>query len=132
MSIEQHFPSATTEIREARQSLARLYLEGERWDQALDLFDNLAASNEPDDRAFAFAGRSFVYARRKERDQAAKALEDLAYALNEDRAVLEPEIRQLASRAVQYVRREGDQQRAAKWDALLESPEEEDLDGDDE
>lgn len=73
-SVEQYFPDAEYEIRMSRQELARRYLYQGRWDEAMRLFDEFAAIEDPAARAFGLAGQSIVLARQRKFDESAERL----------------------------------------------------------
>jgi eukaryotic-like serine/threonine-protein kinase len=73
-SVEQYFPDAEYEVRMARQELARRYLYQGRWDEAMRLFDEFAAIEDPAARAFGLAGQSIVLARQHKFDESAERL----------------------------------------------------------
>jgi serine/threonine-protein kinase len=66
LAVERYFPPTTPantlHVLRARQDLARLYLEHNRYDEAKRLFDAFAAMDEiePQFRAFGIAGQCYV------------------------------------------------------------------------
>jgi tRNA A-37 threonylcarbamoyl transferase component Bud32 len=73
-SVEQFFPDAEYEVRMARQELARRFLYLGRWDEAMRLFDQFAALEDPAARAFGLAGQAIVLAKRRQFDESAGRL----------------------------------------------------------
>jgi serine/threonine-protein kinase len=131
LSVEEHFPGATAEVRQARQDLARLYLEQERWQDALEIFAVLDKGLEPVDRAFALAGKCFVYYRLDRPEETAQTLAELAGVLKPN-VRLDPEFLPLVRRADEYVRRTNNQQHDEAWRKMLDQLGEEDSDPADE
>jgi serine/threonine-protein kinase len=117
-AVEMYFPGDSYHIRRAHQDLARLYLAQDRLDEAMLLLDELARlDTDPEFRAFGLAGQAFVHARRREHDQALKALADLQpLALR-----LDGQMSSLVRATLEQLRRHMDEQTEAAWDQLLKS-----------
>jgi tRNA A-37 threonylcarbamoyl transferase component Bud32 len=73
-SVEQFFPDAEYEVRMARQELARRFLYQGRWEDAMRLFDQFAALEDPAARAFGLAGQAIVLAKERQFDESAERL----------------------------------------------------------
>jgi serine/threonine-protein kinase len=73
-SVERFFPEAEYEVRMARQELARRWLYQGRWADSKRLFDEFAASDDADARAFGLAGQSIVGAKQHHFEESARSL----------------------------------------------------------
>ncbi|HEV3416449.1 MAG TPA: serine/threonine-protein kinase [Pirellulales bacterium] len=77
-SVELYFPNNPNYVPRANQQLARYYLDHERWDDALKLFDQFAKYDDTEKsyRAFGLAGECVVYYLEKNQKKSSeKALE---------------------------------------------------------
>jgi serine/threonine-protein kinase len=77
-SVIEYFPEAVTEGRRAKQQLARIYLNQDRFDEALQLFEELASldSTEEEFRAFGLAGKFIILSLRQDQEQSLRTLEE--------------------------------------------------------
>ena len=76
-SVERFWPEAEHEIRLANQDLARRYLYQDRQPEAMTLFAQFAALDDPDLQAFGLAGESVILARQKRYQESAALLAEL-------------------------------------------------------
>src|SRR6185437_9176181 len=70
-SVERFWPEAEHEIRLANQDLARRYLYQDRQPEAMTLFAQFAALDDPDLQAFGLAGESVILARQRRYQESA-------------------------------------------------------------
>jgi len=75
--VIDHFPKDRYFVPRAKQELAWLYLTKGRRDEALVLFEELAASDEAESRAFGLAGQGIVLTLQGDYSRAAQALAQL-------------------------------------------------------
>jgi serine/threonine-protein kinase len=115
-SVEQYFPRDEFFVGRSKQELAWLYLQQNRLDEALRLFDELAArdeSAEQEFRAYGLAGQSVVYAMKKDFQRAAQSLAQL----NPLRGRLkDPRLNPGVLAALNSTRKLMDQKSAQGWD----------------
>jgi tRNA A-37 threonylcarbamoyl transferase component Bud32 len=112
-SVAKYFPRDRASIAKANQELALFYLQmGRQW-EALLVFEELAASPEPDQRAFGLAGASLVRARQSEYQQAAADLMEL-WPIRKN--LTDSRMAPLLQIAVSEVRKQRGQEAAAEWD----------------
>lgn len=78
-AVIEYFPDKTYWTSRAKMRLAQIYLREDRLDEALQLFQELAAADEsePDLRAFGLAGMAGVYVLQKRERDAAQVLNQL-------------------------------------------------------
>ncbi|HEV3004685.1 MAG TPA: hypothetical protein VGX78_09490, partial [Pirellulales bacterium] len=76
-SVQEFFPDADYEIRQADKDLARWYLAQDHYDRALRQFGLLADLDEPEYRAFGLAGQAVVLARQHKVPESIEKLQRL-------------------------------------------------------
>jgi len=76
-SVQQLFPDADYEIRQADKDLARWYLAQEQYDDSLRQFGAMADLDEPEYRAFGLAGQAVALARQRKVFESIEKLEEL-------------------------------------------------------
>ena len=79
-SVAEYFPQDAYYATQARRELARLFLQAERWTDALPIFNELSdrPGYDRDARAFGAAGQVIVAARQNDLSRSQKSLEKLA------------------------------------------------------
>ncbi|HEV2970816.1 MAG TPA: serine/threonine-protein kinase [Pirellulales bacterium] len=124
-SVGLYFPNDTRYVPRANQQLARYYLQHDRWDDALKLFEQFAKHNDdPPYKAFGLAGECVVYYLEKNQKKSSeKALELSTVAGGLEPAKLESLLDRQMMQAVSYAIRKdlaADSQSPALWDKWLE------------
>ena len=111
-SVSKYFPRDREFVPKAKQELALYYLQMDRQWEALILFEELAASPEPEQQAFGLAGASLVRVRRGEYQ---KALEDLMELWPLRKNLVDARMAPLVQMALDEVRKQRGQAVAAEW-----------------
>jgi len=117
-SVSQFFPRDREYVPKANQELALYYLQMDRQWEALILFEELAASPEPEQRAFGLAGASLVRVREGDYEQALQDLMDLSPLRKQ---LVDARMAPLVQIALAEVRKHRGQEVAAEWEAWQKS-----------
>ncbi len=126
-SVVRYFPDNKVYVPRARQQLARFYLQHDRYDEALKLFQEFAKYDDVESkyRAFGLAGQCVVYSLEgKQQESIAKGLElsKLAGGLapvNLDK-LLDRQMVQLVGHVLRKDLIANNQQMSAEWDKWQE------------
>jgi eukaryotic-like serine/threonine-protein kinase len=112
-SVAKYFPRDRESIAKANQELALFYLQMDRQFEALMVFEELAGSPEPDQRAFGLAGASLMRARKGEYQQAVTDLMEL-WPIRKN--LTDSRMAPLVQVALSEVRKHRGQEVAAEWE----------------
>jgi len=118
-AVIEYFPQETHLARRAKQQLARIYLLEGRYDEALALFDELAAldATETEFRAFGLAGRGSILMLQGRHEQSARVLDEL---LPEIEQLRDRQMQRLVMAAVRKNRQQLGAQSSKKWNDWLQ------------
>ncbi len=118
-AVIEYFPEETHLVRRAKQQLARICLLDGRYDEALELFDELAAlgETEAEFRAFGLAGRGSVLMLQGRHDESARVLDELHPTIEH---LQDRQMRRLVGAAVRRNREQLGAQTSRKWSEWLQ------------
>ena len=119
-AVIEYFPDKVYWTSRAKMRLAQIYLREDRLDEALQLFQELAAmgNSEPELRAFGLAGIAGVYVLQKQYREAADTLNQLWPIRDHLR---DPLMRRLVDYAITTTREKLGPITAQEWDSWLKS-----------
>jgi hypothetical protein len=117
-AVQRNFPGDAFQVRQAERGLAKLYLQELRLEEALLLFDRLAAVDQVDveDRAFGLAGQIVTHSLGNRTSEAAARLDDLFPIVDK---LNDQEMTNLLRRAVGNLRQTQAAAREAQWQGWL-------------
>jgi len=118
-AVIKYFPDQQVSVRRAKQQLARIYLRDNKYEDALKIFDELAALGETEEelRAFGLAGKCGVLTLQGKYRQSTAVMDELwpIRARLNDR-----QIREMLNRAVRKNRDKLGPQTTPQWERWLD------------
>lgn len=122
-AVIDNFPNPKERLFQnyARQELALLLLTKRRYDEALSLFTDLAASSESQFRAFGQAGEAFILTQHGEYQRSQRAIDGLKPHYDKLDQRMQALVRVTVKRNLNELKRELDD----GWKALLDQPDSE-------
>ncbi len=123
-AIIEYFPEKTYWTSRAKMRLAQIYLREDRLDEALRMFQELAAADdsEPELRAFGLAGMTGVYVLQKRDHEASQALNEL-WPIRQ--YLRDPLMQRLVDYSIKSIRTRLGPMTASDWDMWLNEIKEE-------
>lgn len=123
-AIIEYFPEKTYWTSRAKMRLAQIYLREDRLDEALRMFQELAASDdsEPELRAFGLAGMTGIYVLQKNDREASQVLNEL-WPIRQH--LRDPLMQRLVDYSIKSVRAKLGPMTAGDWDTWLSEIKEE-------
>lgn len=120
LAVISYFPDEVPERNRAQQELAKIYLRHGRYDEALELFDHLAALSEVEreSRAVGLAGQATIYSVREQYHDSQRALDRFRPADLKDETM-----RMLVKETLQRNARKADEKVAKEWKDFIEREE---------
>jgi len=118
-AVIEHFPDQQLAVRRAKQQLARIYLRDTNYQDALEIFDELAALGESEEefRAFGLAGKCGVLTLQGEYRQSAAVMDELWPIRTK---LKDRQIQEMLNRAVRKNRDNLGPQTTPQWERWLD------------